>query len=130
MSLTHPDVLVRRVLEIGWPDGPPVVLRLPEPRKPGNPGPVVPVVRVACPPARRTSLGTRECPVAVQVYAGSDDEAWPLCERVRSALERAELVDPEVLGWIDGQDPHEWPDPDRPTVRRWQVTGTLIQSIA
>ena len=64
--------------------------------------------------------------VIIQAYAPNPDDCLSLLDQAKRAMELADINDGDVSGWEEEQGVVEFPDPDLPTVARWQLTGTLF----
>ncbi|MCK7661970.1 hypothetical protein [Corynebacterium antarcticum] len=77
----------------------------------------------------RTSPVTDETLIIIQVYGPTLDDVLDEITTIREAMHIIDQIEPYALGWDERAGPHRWPDPDLPTVHRWQTTGTLIQAL-
>lgn len=67
-----------------------------------------------------------EVPVMVQVYSLDLEEAIETAHAVRELLSVIEGLHPSAFGATDIRGPYDFPDPDLPSVYRWQVSGSLF----
>ncbi|SCX06718.1 hypothetical protein CJBVI_0505 [Corynebacterium jeikeium] len=117
----QPEIFVRNYLRQHIPDVP-TVFKMPASMPPR-------LLRIDPAPPRQLSLVTASAAVIVQAYGPDDDTAHEVLRTAWRALEDLEMQ-PEVLGWQVGNLPHFFPDPDRPTIARWQMVGNIIYNCA
>lgn len=121
MNTPYPTVLVKKLLEQYMED--PVVIRIPE-KRPER------FIRIDCSDPILYEVGVaRQCLIIVQAYGPSDSACLGLLEQAEACLGEYLDFEETSLGWIQHTSPTRADDPDRPTVRRWQFTGTFYQSI-
>lgn len=84
-------------------------------------------VRVQAMTPNRVSHVLRQGIVAIQAYAPTDFAAATVLENLDEVLEDA-AIDVGAT-WSPGGAPTVWPDPGDEHAIRWQMTGTLIQTI-